>query len=106
MNYQAKKNKRVHLETIEVGSSFHVPGTFVYGTVIKHGAMGCRVLMDGSVSYTEKGKVVLKQITTIIGNKTECIAHEDKHHGERLKAVARLGDQDTADSRETTSACV
>ena len=107
MNYQAKKNKRVYLETLAVGESFHVPNTHTYGTIIKHGSMGVRVCMDGQVTYNNGGKVILKNnITTIIAGKTECIPHEDRHHGERLRAITKLGNKDTGNSRKTESACV
>ena len=53
-----KKNKRIHLDTLAVGESFAIPSLGVDGTVIKHGAMGVRVILDGVISYDWKLKIV------------------------------------------------
>ena len=98
----AKHSKRIHLCTLNKGESFHVPNSTLYGTVMSHGAMGVRVVIDGVTHYKADGKVVLHNgEVQIIGNKTEVIKYEDSNSSRRLETITKMDNPNINDSGTT-----
>ena len=99
-NQQSNNNQIIHLDTLNVGDSFHIPNSKLMGTVIKHGQMGVRVIIDGCIRYSNDGKQHYERRVEIIGNKTECVINENKYRSEQLGAITRMGYENSRDSRE------
>jgi len=103
-----KSNKKIHhLCTLEKGESFHIPSSKLHGTVITHGAMGVRVVLDGVVHYKADGKIVRHNgEIQIIGNQTEVLKYEDNNSSKRLEAITKMDNTDIDDSGATQSSDV
>ena len=100
-----KTSKRVHLNTLKCGESFHINNSKIYGSVISHGAMGVRVVLDGVTHYKQDGTAELKNgIIQIIGNKTEVLKYEDNNSSRRLETITKMDNANINNSRTTESA--
>jgi len=94
------KTPIVYLKNLDVGTPFHVPNTSLYGTIIKHGQMGTRVIMDGCVRYNSEGKTLYERRIETIGNRTECIKNENRYTSSQLETITGMGNKNTGVSRE------